>query len=239
MSGTLGLRLGPDKDKKGEGLMMFFAKKKGSPEIQEGREIIERLLGLNPEKTEFSIFHGPMPGRDDVIVLHTRSGFQLLHDLAIFVEVYEEHEREQRAYPHLPAPPKGQEAPPLLIRILSDATKPTNAVAKVHYDDLWFWIDNRDLALKGLFSFLLVMLTLAETGEKALSPLVTFQATKGVPPAWSNVGIHSDERKETYQCEMRVSEPRGFVWSAIVKQGLDRGHADMEVGCVINDLEGR
>jgi putative NADH-flavin reductase len=29
----------------------------------------------------------------------------------------------------------------------------------------------------------------------------------------------------------------GFVWSAIVREALDRGHADMDVGCVVNDLE--
>lgn len=29
----------------------------------------------------------------------------------------------------------------------------------------------------------------------------------------------------------------GFVWSAIVKEALDHGHADTAVGCVVNDLE--
>lgn len=176
LSGTVGLRLAPDKDKKGGGLLMFFATKKVPPEIQEERETVKRLLGLNPEKTEFSIIYGSVPERDDVIALHTRSGFQILYELATFVEVPEEHEREQRAYPHLPAPSDGQEAPPPLIRILSDVAKPTDAFAMVLYNDLWFWIDNRDLASKGLFSFLLVMLTLAETGEKGPSSFVIIQA---------------------------------------------------------------
>lgn len=176
VSGGVGLRLDPDKDLKGGGLVMFFPTEKVPPEIQQERETVKRLLGLNPEKTAFSVIYGAVPERDDVIALHTRSGFQILYELATFVEVPEEHEREQRAYPHLPAPPEGQEAPPPLIHILSDVTKPTDAFAKVLYNDLWFWIDNRDLASKGLFSFLLVMLTLAETGEKAPSPFVTIQA---------------------------------------------------------------
>ena len=115
-------------------------------------------------------------GRDDVVALHTRSGFQILYELATFVEVPVEHEQELRAYPHLPTPPEGQETLPPLIRIVSGEAKPTDAFAKVYYNDRWYWIENRDLASKALFSFLLVMLTLAETGQKAPSPFVTIQA---------------------------------------------------------------
>lgn len=127
---------------------------------------MKRLLGLNPEKTEFSVIYGAVPpGRDDVIALHTRSGFQILYELATFVEV-----------PHLPTPPEGQETLPPLIRIVSGETKPTDVFTKVYYNDRWYWIENRDLPSKGLFSFLLVMLTLAESGPKAPSPFVTIQA---------------------------------------------------------------
>jgi hypothetical protein len=176
-SGTVGLRADATKDKKGEALVMFFGTKNVPLEIQEEREAVKRLLGLNPEKTEFSVIYGAVPpGRDDVIALHTRSGFQILYELATFVEVPEEHERELRAYPHLPAPPEGQETLPPLIRIVSGETKPTDVFTKVYYNDRWYWIENRDLPSKGLFSFLLVMLTLAESGQKSPSPFVTIQA---------------------------------------------------------------
>lgn len=176
-SGSVGLRVDPDRNKNGEGLVMWFATKKVPPEIQEERLTLKRLLGLNPEKLDVSVIYGTVPpGRDDVLALHTRSGFQILYELATFVEVPEAHEREMRAYPHLPAPPDGQETLPPLIRIVSGETKPTDAFAKVYYNDRWYWIENRDLHSKGLFSFLLVMLTLAESGQKAPSPFVTIQA---------------------------------------------------------------
>lgn len=178
-SGSVGLRIDPDKDKKGEGLVLFFGTKKVPPDIQAELEAVKRLLGLNPEKTEFSVIYGSItPGRDDIIALHTRSGFQILYELATFVEVPEEHERETRAYPHLPEPPEGQDTLPPLIRIVSDTSKPTDAFTKVYYNDRWYWIENRDLASKRLFSFLLIMLTLAETGQKAPSPLLTIQANQ-------------------------------------------------------------
>lgn len=175
-SGSVGLRADVSKDKKDEGLVMFFAMRKVPPEIQKEQDTVKRLLGLNPEKSEFSVVYGAAPDRDDVIALHTRSGFQILYELATFVQVPEEHEREQRAYPHLPSPPDGQATLPSLIRIASGDTKPIDAFSKVYYNDRWYWIENRDLPSKALFSFLLVMLTLAESGHKAPSPFVTIQA---------------------------------------------------------------
>jgi hypothetical protein len=64
-------------------------------------------------------------------------------------------------------PPDGQEGPPPLIRILSDMTNPAEAFALIRHNDLWFWIDNRDLHSKGTFTFLLSLMTLGDIGEKA------------------------------------------------------------------------
>lgn len=176
-SGTVGSRLEVDKDSRSEELVMFLAGRNLTPEIRADWDVVRRLLGLNTEKNRFSIIYGELPpGRDDVVALHTRSGFQILYELATFVQIPEEHEREMRAYPHLPEPPDGRETLPPLIRILSGETKPEDTFAAVLYGDRWYWIENRDLASKGMFSFLLIMLTLAESGQSAPSPFVTIQA---------------------------------------------------------------
>ena len=175
-SGAVGLRADTEHEKKGGGLVLFFPIKKIPPEIQAERENVRHLLGLSAEKAEFHVIYGTMSDRDDVLALHTRSGMQILLEMSSFVQVPEEHQRDQRVFPAAMVPPDGQEAPPPLIRILSDTAKPADAFALIRYNDLWFWIDNRDLRSKATFTFLLILMTLADTGEKAPSPIITIPA---------------------------------------------------------------
>ena len=175
-SGAVGLRVEPDQEKKGGGLVMSFPIKPVPPEIQAKRDAIKRMLGLNPAATEFRIVYGAVHERDDIVAIQTRSGMQILRELSSFIQVPEQHQREHRVFPAAMVSPDGQEAPPPLIQILSDTSKPADAFVFIHYNDLWFWIDNRDLRSKATFTFLLILMTLADTGEKAPSPLLTIQA---------------------------------------------------------------
>ena len=129
-----------------------------------------------PDATEFRIVYGTVHERDDIVAIQTRSGMLILREMSSFVQVPEEHQKEQRVFPPAMILSEGQEAPPPLIRILSGTSKPADAFAMIHYNNLWFWIDNRDLRSKGTLTFLLILMTLAETGEKAPSPLLTIQA---------------------------------------------------------------
>ena len=175
-SGAVTLRAEPDPDKIGGKLILSFPMKTIPPEIQAERDAVKRMLGLNPEKTEFRVIYGTVQTGDDVIAIQTRSGMQILRELSSHVQIPEKHQSEHRVFPHAIVPSEGLEAPRPLIRILSNASRPADVFAMIHYNDLWFWIDNRDLPSKGTFTFLLILLTLAETGEKAPSPLLTIQA---------------------------------------------------------------
>jgi hypothetical protein len=46
----------------------------------------------------------------------------------------------------------------------------------VRYQDSWFWIDNRDLKSKRVFTFLMVFSSIAETGAAPQVPIVTIPA---------------------------------------------------------------
>jgi hypothetical protein len=175
-SGAVGIRVDPEQDKKGGGLVMAFPVKPVPAEIQAERNAIKRMLGLNPAVTDFRIVYGTVHEKDDIVAIQTRSGMQILREMSSYVQVPEEHQKEHRVFPPAMVPPDGQEAPPPLIQIMSGTSKPVDAFTAIHYNDLWFWIDNRDLLSKATLTFLLILMTLADTGEKAPSPLLTIQA---------------------------------------------------------------
>jgi hypothetical protein len=172
-SEAMGLRVVVNKEDKREGLVMTFPAKEVPPEIKAERETVRKILGLNPEKSQFQIIYGTVADRDDVIALQTRSGMQILIELAATVNAPEEHVREGRATPS-PRPTEGQ--PPPVMRIASGKSRPEAPFTAVNYRDHWYWIDDSDLRSKGVFTFLLIVMTLADTGEKTPPPQLTIQA---------------------------------------------------------------
>jgi len=63
-----------------------------------------------------------------------------------------------------------------LVRIHSSNSKPSDASVAVPYRGHWFWIDDRDLRSKRAFAFMLMLFTLADTGQKENLPLITIPA---------------------------------------------------------------
>ena len=62
-----------------------------------------------------------------------------------------------------------------LIKIHAEKSLPEDAFAAIKYRDYWYWIDDCDYRSKGIFTFLMIIMTLADTGEPLPVPIVTIQ----------------------------------------------------------------
>lgn len=175
-SGAIGFRVQAGKENSREGTVMTFVGKDLSPGVQADRETIRRLLGLNQDQNEFRIVQGSGSNRDDEIALQTRSGMQILSEMAAFIDVPDEEVSSGRAFPPQPQPIEEDGVLPTPIHIAAGRSHPDAPFVAVHYGDLWYWIDDHDLRSKSVFTFLLILMTLADTSDKGLGPQLTIQA---------------------------------------------------------------
>ena len=131
------------------------------------------LLGLDPATREFQVVYGSVPANDMQIAILSRSILEILVDLSSFIVVPEAHVADRRVLPTAESEvgPSGPIRP--LIRIGSSPDRPADAFLAVPYRGHWFWIDDRDMGSKRLFSFLMFVFTLVETGGKEGAPVLT------------------------------------------------------------------
>jgi hypothetical protein len=172
-SGAIGLRLQKTNEK--DATLMSF---RGKVNETTGEDIlaVRKLLGLDPSVNEFSVAYASIAKNDREIAILSRSILEIIIDLASFIDVPDVHVEEKRvnqtqteeAGPGVPSTP--------LVRIHSSREKPADAFVTVPYRDYWFWIDDRDLPSKRMFSFLMFLFTLVETGGKEGAPIVTIPA---------------------------------------------------------------
>jgi hypothetical protein len=169
-SGDIGMRV----RKTGEqtSTLVVFSRKP-SPAIEAARAEVRNMLGLDPKSQEFSVVYGSVASHDKEIAILTRSMLEILIDLASYIEVPPASTTERRTFP-TPAPEVVNGAPVApLIRILSSPQNPGDAFAAVPYRQEWYWIDDKDLPSKRLFSFIMFLFTLTETGDKQGAPIIT------------------------------------------------------------------
>ena len=173
LSGTIGMRVRRvDRD---EAVLMTF-RKELNPSLDAEVRAVRELLGLDPEGREFQIVYSSVAANDKQIAILSRSILEILIDLSSFIEVPEAHVTDRRVTATA-EPEMGPSGPiPPLIRIGSSLERPADAFLAVPYRGYYFWIDDRDMQSKRLFSFLMFIFTLVETGAKDNAPVLTIPA---------------------------------------------------------------
>ena len=167
--GGIGMRV--DKTGKQEAALLVLRGKR-DPAIETLSMEVRRILGLDPQSNDFQVAYGSIPRDDKEIAILTRSILEVLVDLSTDIEVPATDVQEKSVSPTFAETVAGKKIVPL-IRIQSSSGKPGDAFVSVAYRDSYFWIDDRDLMSKKIFSFLMFVFTLVETGEKGAAPIVT------------------------------------------------------------------
>jgi hypothetical protein len=148
---------------------IFFRRNAGA--VDWDIQHLKAALHINSRANEFVLTFGSQH-RPNEIALLTRSMQEIMTELAAGVNVPSEDLVENRATASRVTADAEPEISPL-IRIQSSIASPTDAYAAVHYRDLWFWVDDRDLRSKRVFMFLMMMSALSETRVVPQVPIVT------------------------------------------------------------------
>jgi len=169
-SGAIGLRVKKTGD---QTATLILLGKHPNPAADADRADVRKILGLSPEADEFNIVYGSLAANDKEIAMLTRSVLEILTDLSSYIDVPVANVEQKRTYPSLaPEVVNGAPLPPL-IRILSSPQRPDDAFAAVPYRQEWYWIDDKDFASKRLFTFIMFLFTLTDSGEKQGAPVIT------------------------------------------------------------------
>jgi len=169
-SGQIGMRVKKTGDQVSTSIVFS---KKLPPALQADRDEVRKLLGLDPQADEFSVVYGSVAANDHEIALLTRSVLEILTELSSYIDVPAADVEQKQTFPS-PAPEvvSGSPVAPL-IRIFTSPQKPDDVFAAVPYGQDWYWIDKKDFASKRLFSFIMFLFTLTDTGEKQGAPIIT------------------------------------------------------------------
>jgi len=169
-TGAFGLRV--QKTKEMEGVLMSL-RGKVDASTEEDIAFVRKALGIDPKGDEFRIAYGSVAKDSSEIAFLTRSVLEIIIDLASVIEVPAVHVEEKRVNQTMPEDTfQGAPVPPL-IKIHSSRLRPGDAFIAVPYRSHWFWIDDRDMQSKSVFSFLMYTFSLTDTEEKEGAPIVT------------------------------------------------------------------
>lgn len=155
-----------------EAAAVIIIRKKLDPEIEVLSKEVRAMLGLDPLANDLLVIYGAIPKDDKEIALLTRSILEVLIDISTDIEVPAADVQEKRVSPTFAELTSGEKIRPLVL-VHSSPQKPLDAFVSIPYRNSYFWIDDRDVMSKKIFSFLMFVFTLVETGEKGTTPVVT------------------------------------------------------------------
>lgn len=170
LSGATGMQIERD-DKEQETAVLLLHKDALSAEGEAAVDEVTHLLGISPDLSSFKVKYGYLPADDNEIALITRSMLQIIIYLATQISVPPDHIADGRTVPATVM--SGERR---MIDVSFSEEEPEHAFVSVGYRDHWYYIDDRDFKSKRVFTFVMVLFSLTESGDNANLPLVTIPA---------------------------------------------------------------
>lgn len=180
-SGAIDLRIregggenSTDKDKKVTAIMVIRGEDI-DPSLREDSRRVREILKLDPDAKDLEVVYGLISENPRQLAIATRSLFEIMLEFGAGIDVPEPHREDHRTLPLLGDQAGAAKLEPL-VHIRSGRIWPSDPYTAIEYKGYWFWIDDSDLKSKRLFLFLMILSSLAESGQPAVAPVVTIPA---------------------------------------------------------------
>jgi len=141
--------------------------------LAESSRELRELLQLDAGRSEFSLVFGRNSTGGGEIAVQSRSLLNILQIMASQAVLPEQHVREGRASP-TPSNLNPVSLPG--FKILSAQERPDTMYAALRSRDTWFYIDDTDFQSKRVFSFVMLLFTLADSSPERAAPVITIPA---------------------------------------------------------------
>ena len=168
-AGNIGIEVQPRKD--GSGVLVVMRKPGAGTELSDDSRRVRELLGLTSDATDFEISYGLFPKSANQVAIVTRSMMEIMLQLGFGIDLPPADVASGRVLPGQRQ--AGDAAGKPLVHIRSGPEAPAETYAAVPYKGNWYWIDETDIASKRTFTFLMILFSLAETGQSPAAPVVT------------------------------------------------------------------
>ena len=168
-AGNIGIEVQPRKD--GSGVLVVIRKPGTGPALSDDSRRVRELLGLSGDTTDFEVAYGLFPRGPNQVAVVTRSMMEIMLQLGFGIDLPPADVASGRVLPGKWQAGDAEGKP--LVHIKSGPEAPADPYSAVPYKGNWYWIDENDIASKRTFTFLMILFSLAETGQSVAAPVVT------------------------------------------------------------------
>jgi hypothetical protein len=168
-AGNIGIQVDSRKD--GSGVLLVIRRPGVDAVPSNDSRRVRELLGLAGDASQFEIVYGMFPRDAGQVAVLTRSMMEIMLHLGFGIDLPAEDVASGRVLAGKRQAGDAESKP--LVRIRSGAEAPAETYATVKYKGHWYWIDENDVESKRSFTFLMILFSLAETGQGVAAPVVT------------------------------------------------------------------